>query len=118
MRTTQMLSALVIAGALAASPAMSQGMAQSDNTNARTTPQFNTWMQDYSRTNNGRISRQAYMDEAGRRWDAMDTNHQGLTYDQINSVYGYGPSPNRVKTGTQKTNPTGTEMKGENSGGK
>jgi hypothetical protein len=54
---------------------------------------FSDWMGDYSTKNNGYISRKAYMDEAGRRWDTMDKNRQGLTRDQINQMYGYGNTP-------------------------
>ncbi|MEO6929161.1 MAG: hypothetical protein ABI190_08345 [Casimicrobiaceae bacterium] len=111
---TTILSTLAVAGALVAAPAM----AQPDNTNSRTAPHFNTWMHDYSKTNHGRISREAYMNEAGRRWDMMDAKHEGLTTDQINSMYGYGPTPNRVNKGGKMTNPTGTELQGQNSGGK
>ena len=78
-------------------------------------------MSDYSRTNHGYISRRAYMDEMGRRWDAMDRSQQGLTMDQIDSMYGYTnsqPSPGMVKRQTNATNPSGTEPKGQNSGGK
>jgi hypothetical protein len=109
MKPTSVLSAFIVATTLIAGPVL----AQADNTNSRTAPRFSTWMQDYSKSNNGRISRQAYMDEAGRRWDAMDRNHQGLTTDEINSMYGYGPTHDRVTRGTQTTNPTGTEMKGQ-----
>jgi hypothetical protein len=49
---------------------------------------FSNWSTDYSKAHNGRISRQAYMDESGRRWDAMDKNRQGLTTAQINHMYG------------------------------
>jgi hypothetical protein len=51
---------------------------------------FSGWTSDYSKSHQGRVSRQAYMDEAGRRWDAMDKNRQGLTSDEINRTYGYG----------------------------
>lgn len=51
---------------------------------------FYNWTNEYSKSHNGRVSRQAYMDEAGRRWDAMDRNRQGLTSDDINRAYGYG----------------------------
>lgn len=62
-----------------------------DNTMKATAPgnTFSGWMTDYSKAHNGRISRQAYMDEAGRRWDAMDKNKQGLTATQINGMYGW-----------------------------
>jgi hypothetical protein len=53
---------------------------------------FNGWMGTYATKNNGYVSRQAYLDEAGRRWDSMDRNHRGLTTEQINQMYGYGPA--------------------------
>jgi len=61
-----------------------------DNNMKATAPgnSFSSWMNDYSQKHNGRISRKAYMDEAGRRWDTMDKNRQGLTSDQINQIYG------------------------------
>jgi hypothetical protein len=90
-----------------------------DNTNSKSAPTLQTWMSDYSRANKGYISRKAYMDEMGRRWDTMDRNNQGLTMDQINGMYGYsGATPGMVKGQTNATNPTGTEPKGQNSGGK
>ena len=88
-----------------------------DNTNSKSAPTLQTWMTDYSRANKGYISRKAYMDEMNRRWDAMDRSNQGLTVDQINSMYGYGaPTPGMVKGQNNATNPTGTELKGQNSG--
>jgi len=87
-----------------------------DNSNSRSAPTMQSWMSDYSSSNKGYISRRAYMDEMGRRWDAMDRNQQGLTTDQINSMYGYGPTPGAVKAQTNATNPSGTELKGQNSG--
>jgi len=53
---------------------------------------FSGWTNDYSKSHQGRVSRQAYMDESGRRWDAMDKNNQGLTSDEINHMYGSGNS--------------------------
>ncbi len=50
---------------------------------------FSGWTSEYSKSHQGRVSRQAYMDEAGRRWDAMDKNKQGLTSDEINRAYGW-----------------------------
>src|SRR6187549_1076086 len=49
---------------------------------------FSGWLSDFQSKNNGRITRQQYMDEVGRRWDQTDTNKQGLTSDQINRTYG------------------------------
>jgi len=71
--------------------------AQADNTNSKIAPanDFSGWMTDYSKANQGRISRDAYMQEAGRRWDTMDKDKQGLTVDQINRTYGYGSMDKR-----------------------
>ncbi|MDQ6621242.1 MAG: hypothetical protein M3Z31_16385 [Pseudomonadota bacterium] len=88
-----------------------------DSTNSKTAPGFQSWMSDYQRTNKGYISREAYMNEMGRRWDGMDRNRQGLTMDQINSMYGNSqPTPGRTHAQTNATNPSGTEPKGQNSG--
>ena len=46
------------------------------------------WMHDYSVRNNGRISRQAYLDEMGRRWDAMDANRGGLSPAEVSRLTG------------------------------
>jgi len=76
--------------------------AQADNSNSKVAPaagSFPGWMTDYSKTNQGRISREAYMDQVGRRWDALDTNRQGMTIVQINRAYGYGSQRDPV-TGT------------------
>lgn len=51
------------------------------------TSTFQDWLNVHAAKNNGRISRQAYMDEAGRRWDAMDKTKQGLTMAEIRGVY-------------------------------
>jgi hypothetical protein len=95
-------------------------MAQADNTDAKIdpampAPTYNSWMHDSSTRNNGYISRQEYMDEMGRRWDRMDANKKGLTMAQINSMYGT-PEHTKVNAGSNRTNPTGTELKGESGG--
>lgn len=51
---------------------------------------FSGWLSDYQQKNQGRVSRQAYMDEVGRRWDTADKDKRGLTVDQINQTYGTG----------------------------
>jgi hypothetical protein len=63
-----------------------------DNNMKATAPNasFSGWMTDYSKAHDGRISRQAYMDEAGKRWDSTDKSNQGLTSEQINGMYGSG----------------------------
>jgi hypothetical protein len=64
-----------------------------DNTMKATAPgSMADWSNEYSRTNPGRMSRQVYMDEAGRRWDAMDTNRQGLTSEQVGAMNGWNRS--------------------------
>jgi hypothetical protein len=75
-------------GALAASFA-GAAFAQADNTNSKTSPAFGGWMTDWSMSNNGRISREAYMREQERRWDLADAQKRGLTVDEINRAYGY-----------------------------
>jgi len=113
------LLSIGIATAQTPNAATTSSTGAADNTNSKSTPSMQTWMHDYSTRNKGYISRKAYMDEMGRRWDAMDRGSQGLTMDQINSMYGYAgsqPSPGMVKPQTNSTNPTGTELKGQNSG--
>ena len=90
-----------------------------DNTNSKAGPavSYQDWLANQSQVNHGYITRQTYMDEMGRRWDVLDIEHRGLTADQINSMYA-APSPGQVKANSPYTNPTGTEPRGENSGGK
>lgn len=86
-RITPLAAALLAAGSLALSGA---ALAQADNTNSRTEPTFSQWLNDYSTTNQGRISRDAYLREQQRRWDMIDREQRGLTMDEINRTYGYG----------------------------
>ena len=85
-------SQFIVAAALAV--AASSVLAQADNTNSRTAPSgsFSTWMTDQSKLNNGYITREEYMNEAGRRWDLADKNRKGLTPAEVNRIYGYGSS--------------------------
>lgn len=88
----------VVSGAIAQStgtpPTGMNNLSAPDNNMKATAPNssFSGWMTDYSKSHQGRISRQAYMDEAGRRWDGADKNNQGLTSDQISGMYGYAPA--------------------------
>ena len=82
------LAATLALGATAAN-------AQADNTNStiapadpNAQPSWPHWMHDYSTAHRGRISRQAYFDEMGRRWDAADARRQGLSVEEINQLYG------------------------------
>ena len=45
-------------------------------------------MREYSGRNNGRITRDAYLNEMGRRWDAMDSNRQGLAPADVSRITG------------------------------
>src|SRR5438445_1457872 len=104
--------AIGVATAQTPNSATTSSTGAADNTNSRSAPTLHTWMHDYSSRNKGYISRRAYMDEMGRRWDSMDRRHHGLTVDQIDSMYGYSnsqPSPGMVKPQTNATNPSGTE---------
>ena len=95
-------------GGAAGGGAAGGGVTSSDPT-GMAKDSFPGWMRDYSQKNQ-RISRQAYMDEAARRWDSMDTTKQGLTYDQVSRMYGYsatgmgGPTATRPqeKKGIQR----------------
>ena len=51
---------------------------------------FAGWLSDYQSKHQGRVSRQAYVDEINRRSDAVDRDKKGLTVDQINQTYGLG----------------------------
>ena len=52
--------------------------------NTATSSTFQNWLNQHS---GSKISRQAYMDEVARRWDAADASKQGLTTDEINRMY-------------------------------
>ena len=105
------IAAAVIGVALAASPAFAQSnsaktQASGDTSAVGGSGSFSGWLSDYQTKHEGRVSRQAYMDEIGRRWDAADKDKRGLTSDQINQAYGTGMSnatapgnmgPNNVK---------------------
>ena len=93
--------------ALVALGTSSGAFAQADNSNSKVAPgsSFSGWMTDYAKTNQGRISRDAYMQEAGRRWDAMDRDRQGLTTDQIGTIYGYPPAGSMPSPKDNMTSP-------------
>jgi hypothetical protein len=88
----------VSAQATSSPPAGMNNPKAPDNNMKATAPNnsFSGWMTDYSKSHDGRISRQAYMDEAGKRWDSTDKNNQGLTSDQINGMYGSGSTGGNV----------------------
>jgi hypothetical protein len=118
-------SALVTAGivsALAAGPAF----AQADNTNSRWSPSvFDAWMQreqSYSSGNDSiyyysaRPDLYYYRDESG--WLYVNPRSPTLAAGRMDPDLVYGPTPNQVHSGSSLSNPTGTELQGQNSGGK
>ena len=82
--------------------AAGSAVAQADNTNSKMQPNFSTWMTDQSKMHNGYVTRDQYMQEAGRRWDMADKNRTGLTPAEINQVYGYGSSAAAATRTTDK----------------
>ena len=84
----------LIAVAAIALAATGSALGQTDNTNSRMAQPdaFSTWMVDQSKTHNGYITRDEYMQEAGRRWDMADKSRRGLTPSEINQIYGYNSS--------------------------
>lgn len=106
---TAMAAGLVLSFSAMAQQSGSAGGNSNSMTRPGTTPMttnsgiggsgtFSGWLSDYQSKNQGRVSRQAYMDEVGKRWDAADTNRQGLTTDQINRTYGSSGSSGSVNT--------------------
>lgn len=76
----------------------SQGMPPGSRSTGINDPSsFSSWADSYSHNHHGRISRQAYMEEAGRRWDSMDRNGKGLTTAEIDRIYGPGWRYNQKK---------------------
>jgi hypothetical protein len=117
--------ALVTAGivsALVAAPAF----AQADNTNSRWSPSvFDAWMQRDQSYNSGSDSiyyysaepdLYYYRDESGWRW--VNPRRPTLAAGRMDPDLVYGPTPNQVHPGNSLSNPTGTELQGQNSGGK
>ena len=113
------VSAAALSLLLGVGNAHAQGAADDTNSMSGPVVSYQDWLTRQSQTEHGYISRRAYMDEMGRRWDARDTTRHGLTPAQINSMYGNpAPSPGEVNPAGPNTNPTGTESRGQNSGGK
>lgn len=79
MKTARWTCVLALAAAMSAPAFAADGDKQQS---------FDRWATDYSAAHNGRISRQAYMDEVGRRWDAMDTQRRGLTPAEVSNMTG------------------------------
>lgn len=131
MQRQPILMALALAGTMtlaAAAPAFAGDTGDSTNsrTNANAARQegmpaqagamTDTWANDYAARNHGRISRQAYMDEMSRRWDAMDRNQQGLTPAEVSHLSGHVDSnalPGRTGSSVQAGNMGPGNQKGQ-----
>ena len=49
---------------------------------------FDNWMNTYATAHNGRITREEFMDQMGRRWDTLDAQRSGaMTPDQARRIY-------------------------------
>jgi hypothetical protein len=121
--------ALVTAGiisALTAAPAL----AQADNTNSRWSPTvFDAWLQHDQSYNPG-DSTYAYSGGSTYVYGGpvyyytppsgyyYDPRQRPLVIGRMDPDLVYGPTPNQVHAGTSLSNPSGTELQGQNSGGK
>ena len=143
-RLTQAISMAAVVGALAVAPADAQTTNGATGVGRAANPSMSgaynnsqTWMNDAATRNNGRISRQSYLDEMGRqwdadpnhqgtrdsylsglrsRWDAMDLNNQGLTPAEASRISGNvdtSAGPTRSGTGTQTGNMGPGNAKGQ-----
>ena len=125
MKIRHALVTATIVSALVATPAF----AQADNTNSRWSPTvFDAYMRHDQSYNPGGDSTYAY--SAGPTYVYGGpvyyyTAPNGYYYEQRPLVIGrmdrdlvYGPTPNQVRPGTSLSNPSGTELQGQNSGGK
>ena len=94
-----------------------RGAADNTNSRARTgDADMNAWATRWAKDNQGRISRQAYMDEMGRRWDSMDRSSQGLTPAEVSRLTGKvdvdHSAPPRTGSGAQAGNMGPSSTKG------
>lgn len=86
-----------------------------DNSNSPVAPanpdaDMRSWANDYATTNSGRISRDAYLDEIGRRWDRHDQGSQGLTPAEVGRLTG------KVDVDTSAAPRTGSDVQPGNMG--
>jgi len=117
-----------IVSALVAAPAFSQA----DNTNSRWSPSvLDTQMQhdrSYSSVNPSTYTYYYYGTDGVRYYyEPSYTFHaepgwysgdRALVIGRMDPDLVYGPTPNQARPGTSLSNPSGTELSGENSGGK
>ena len=64
---------------------LSTSRSAADNSNSKSGPGVaDDWVNSHATQNKGRVSRQAYMDEMGRRFDTMDATKRG---DMLRTTY-------------------------------
>ena len=73
---------------------------------------FNSWMSDYASQHDGRISRDEFMAQMGRRWDQRDTQHSGLTPVEIEEILVFTPANGTTAPGTAGVQPDETGQGG------
>ena len=120
------LTQVAAVAALLTGAAISPAYAQSSNSAT-----FDNWATDTARSHNGRITRDVYLDEMGRRWDAnpahsgtrdaylgdlrsrwdaMDRDNRGLTPAEVSRMTG------KVDSSTSGMPKTGTGVQPGNMG--
>ncbi|MEO8536771.1 MAG: hypothetical protein ABI533_04540 [Betaproteobacteria bacterium] len=79
-----------------------QGSAGANDRTASFPPDsFDAWMDQRAGTNNGRITRQEFLDQMGNRWDQNDREHHGyMTPDQARNIYSYDNGGMPARTGS------------------
>jgi hypothetical protein len=73
---------------------------------------FNSWMSDYASQHNGRISRDEFMAQMGKRWDQRDAQHSGLTPVEIEEILVFTPADRTTAAGTADVQPDETGQGG------
>ncbi|HEX6792743.1 MAG TPA: hypothetical protein VF304_02730 [Casimicrobiaceae bacterium] len=82
------------------------------NDQSQQIPNMDTWMNDYATAHNGRISREEFMDQMGRRWDRYDTQRNGyLTPEQARGIYSDAPPRSGSDVDTQDMGPNNARGK-------
>lgn len=109
----------VTAGPAKGSNSTNTARGAADNTNSRAPTggvDMNAWVTRHAQDHKGRITRDAYMNEMGRRWDSMDRNSQGLTPAEVSRLTGKvdvdHSAPPRTGTDAQAGNMGPSSTKG------
>jgi hypothetical protein len=70
------------------SPTSGTGASGRGNAGVADAETMDSWATTHAGRNQGRVSRDAYMNEMGRRWDSLDRNQQGLTPAELSRLRG------------------------------